>query len=98
MLSPIKVKTPKTPKTNKSENKKENKKTSKKEECLDEAETEASGVELKSKIQTKILDKLFKSQITDTNKPELFDLDTSEPWYVAKITIKSRDSQTSDEN
>lgn len=107
MLSTPKVKTPKsstttTTKTPKSSTTKSNNKTNSKPKAkkqnLEEAETEASGVELRSKIQTKVLEKLFKSQLNETNKIELYDLKNVNHWFFAKVTLKSRETQKSSES
>ena len=67
-----------------------------KKETIEEAETEATGAELRAKVE-KAVKQVFKTQLSEENDIELYDLRTSaEPFYFSKITIKKRDTEKSD--
>ena len=109
MLSTI---TPKTSKPKSSSPKKESKSSTKKCECktdkkdeskccckkekLEEAETKATGANLRAKVE-KAINTVFKHAISEENKLEMYDLrGTTENFYFTIVTMKKRDSQTTD--
>jgi hypothetical protein len=107
MLSTIKPKTTKTttPKTSapKTTKKCDCKDTCKKEKCeckkeqVEEAETEATGEELRSKVFNSI-ENVFKSVLNENNKIEMRNIEkSSSPCYFVLITLKTRDTQTTDD-